>query len=109
MVTLLRFLVCPGLIHFDQPLRAVRVETYDSDDEDVYYCPRCDPCPICDAPPKPACDAPPAYTHPAADGRPTLSVPISLPIMIFLFEAYFLGGWRQLVIPHILAILCCYL
>ncbi|KAJ7431595.1 hypothetical protein B0H11DRAFT_2298156 [Mycena galericulata] len=86
----------PAVFLPQMPLRAVPVETYDSDDEDVYYCPRCDPCPICDAPPKPACDAPPAYTHPAADGRPTLSVPISLPIMIFLFEAYFLGGWRQL-------------
>ncbi|KAJ7175073.1 hypothetical protein C8R43DRAFT_1119096 [Mycena crocata] len=78
-------------VTFIMPVKIVCLS--EGDDADVvYYCDRCDPCPVCSAPP--AGIPPPSYRD-AAD-TPALrvrhiptTVPVSLPISIFLLELYF--------------------
>ena len=106
---------CPH--HSVQPVRVIRLERADNE-ELIYYCPSCDPCPVCHSDSK--SDGPPPY--PADPGVlpifPAVScfessaerwcrVPITIPIMMFLTEAVFCGGWRRLIIPHFLAIIFC--
>jgi hypothetical protein len=38
-----------------------------------------------------------------------LSVPLSVPILIFMVEGYFQGGWWHLIIPYLIVIIVCYL
>lgn len=35
------------------------------------------------------------------------TIPLTIPIIIFLVEGLFLGGWRQLLIPHLIGLLFC--
>ncbi|KAJ7162690.1 hypothetical protein C8R43DRAFT_947177 [Mycena crocata] len=99
---------CPSLSDHFQPVKIVCLS--EGDDADVvYYCDRCDPCPVCSAPP--AGIPPPSYRDadtPAPRVRhiPT-TVPVSLLISIFLLELYFQGGWRQLILPYIIGTVTC--
>ncbi|KAJ7166525.1 hypothetical protein C8R43DRAFT_946073 [Mycena crocata] len=104
------------------PLTTVKIEE-ESDNEDgtIWYCENCDPCPVCGAPPQipaapqaPAAAAPPVRSSPRARVNDVLrveynplTVPIAFPIAVFCAEWYLLGGWRQLIIPHLIGLLFC--
>ncbi|KAJ7843204.1 hypothetical protein B0H14DRAFT_2585846 [Mycena olivaceomarginata] len=94
------------------PLTPIKIQDVsDVEDEDViYFCPNCDSCPVCDSPPK----ATQAATTQSVAPNPTnvparqllpLSVPLSVPIVIFMVEGYFQGGWWHLIIPYLIAII----
>ncbi|KAF7371756.1 hypothetical protein MVEN_00032200 [Mycena venus] len=76
----------------------------DADDGVLYFCTKCDNCPLCDSKPKDR--VPPLYVV-SHDLR--LTVPLSVPIIIFLTEALFLGDWRPLLVPHIIGLIFCYI
>ncbi|KAJ7120068.1 WD40-repeat-containing domain protein [Mycena epipterygia] len=108
---LFQILVVLGCLAF--PLRVIRVAD-DSDDESdglLYYCEKCDPCPICLAPP-PARVVEPTASNVPVEARTRLlppTVPATLPLTIFLLEVYFLGGWMHLVLPYLIGLTICYL
>ncbi|KAJ7265277.1 hypothetical protein C8J57DRAFT_1511839 [Mycena rebaudengoi] len=98
------------------PLRAVHIaDDSDSDDGVTYFCENCDPCPVCLAPPKasPSQAATQATPPPSpVDGHRwpvPRAIPITVPFVIFLTEAYFLGGWKQLVLPYVIGTIVCLL
>ncbi|KAJ7242230.1 hypothetical protein C8J57DRAFT_1526273 [Mycena rebaudengoi] len=99
-----------------EPLRAVHIaDDSNSDDGVTYFCENCDPCPVCLAPPKasPSQAATQATPPPSpVDGHRwpvPRAIPITVPFVIFLTEAYFLGGWKQLVLPYVIGTIVCLL
>ncbi|KAJ7605474.1 hypothetical protein DFH06DRAFT_1147404 [Mycena polygramma] len=118
---------CPSVssgmrTHFslEQPLTPIKIEDYSDDEDDlIYYCENCDPCPVCGSPPivetqdtqPPPVAAPTtaqAAPHPA---RPLAfqTVPLSLPVTIFIVESWIAGDWRHLILPYLIGIALCYI
>ncbi|KAJ6498487.1 WD40-repeat-containing domain protein [Mycena vitilis] len=102
------------------PLTPIKIEDYTDDEDDLmYYCENCDPCPVCGSPPivetqeaqPPPVAAPTtaqAAPHPA---RPLAfqTVSLALPVTIFIVEAWIAGDWRHLVVPYLIGIALCYI
>ncbi|KAJ6467975.1 hypothetical protein C8R47DRAFT_1078474 [Mycena vitilis] len=104
----------PGMrTHFslEQPLTPIKIEDYTDDEDDLmYYCENCDPCPVCGSPPIASNPSllrsqlpPPRKQH------RTLTVPLSLPVTIFIVESWIAGDWRHLVLPYLIGIALCYI
>ncbi|KAF8179798.1 hypothetical protein K438DRAFT_1977160 [Mycena galopus ATCC 62051] len=87
------------------PVKVVRIDSVDEDEIAQYFCSDCDECPACHSDPR--ARGPPAYV--ARQEPRALTVPIAVPIIIFLLLGLVLGGWRQLVIPHALGLWLGYL
>ncbi|KAJ7635920.1 hypothetical protein B0H17DRAFT_1217189 [Mycena rosella] len=87
------------LAGFIFPLKAVKIENYSDDEGDLlYYCERCDPCPLCTSPPKNAIPPPvDVVASPVAVAHHSKTVPLSFPIAVFIAEACALQPNKHLV------------
>ncbi|KAJ6467979.1 hypothetical protein C8R47DRAFT_1078478 [Mycena vitilis] len=113
----------PGMrTHFslEQPLTPIKIEDYTDDEDDLmYYCENCDPCPVCGSPPiaetqqpqPPPVAAPTTAQAAPHTARPLAfqTVPLSLPVTIFIVESWIAGDWRHLVLPYLIGIALCYI
>ncbi|KAJ6451365.1 hypothetical protein C8R47DRAFT_1229891 [Mycena vitilis] len=101
------------------PLTPIKIEDYTDDEDDLmYYCENCDPCPVCGSPPvaetqqpqPPPVAAPTTAQAAPHTARPLAfqTVPLSLPVTIFIVESWITGDWRHLVLPYLIGIALCY-
>ncbi|KAK6995805.1 hypothetical protein R3P38DRAFT_3223302 [Favolaschia claudopus] len=81
----------------------------ESDNGTLYFCSKCDVCPMCGTPPsarEDGEDLPVPHVDPVPFPRERIlpTVPFALPFTLFVLEAYMQGGWAHLIIPYLLCI-----